>query len=240
MVASSYRFRPRLWPSIAAAIGILATLSLANWQLNRAQEKAGRQQTLEKLAAEPAVQLSAGLTDAATLEFRNVEVTGEFDPPHTIYLDNKIRNGKVGYEIVTPLRLSGSRQYVLVNRGWIAANAKRGDLPVVPTPSGQVTVLGTAMVPSKKILELSGQTYEGAVWENLVIERYRTRSGLDVQPVVIQQRDGDNDGLLREWPRPDTGIAKHQGYAFQWFALSLAIAIVYLVMNVKRAEPESN
>ena len=37
-----------------------------------------------------------------------------------------------------------------------------------------------------------------------------------------------DDGLRREWPAPDTGVAKHQGYAFQWFGLSTLVVILYV------------
>ncbi|MBC7945765.1 MAG: SURF1 family protein [Burkholderiales bacterium] len=214
-------------------------LSLANWQLSRAAEKAGRQESLEKLATEPAVRVPGTVIDPADFEFRKVEVSGKFEPRHTIYLDNKTLAGKVGFEIVTPLRIDGTERYVLINRGWVAANPKRDNLPAVAAPSGTVLITGTAVVPSKKILELSEQTGVGAIRQNLVLERYRETSGLDVQPIVIQQTSAADDGLQRRWARPDAGIAKHQGYAFQWFALALTIAVLYLVLNVKKCSIEA-
>jgi len=236
---SRYRFRPKIWSSSLAAIGIAVTLSLANWQLGRAAEKAGKQESLEKRANEPAVRVPVTVIDAADFEFRTVEVSGRFEPRHTIYLDNKISAGKVGFEIVTPLRIDESGRYVLINRGWVAANRKRSELPVVATPSGRVFITGTAVVPGNKILELSEQTGEGAIRQNLVLDRYRESSGLDVQPIVIQQTSAPDDGLLRRWARPDAGIAKHQGYAFQWFALALTILVIYLALNVKKCSIEA-
>ena len=35
-------------------------------------------------------------------------------------------------------------------------------------------------------------------------------------------------------PRPDPGIGKNLGYAIQWFAMALAVLIIYLVLSVKR------
>jgi surfeit locus 1 family protein len=40
---------------------------------------------------------------------------------------------------------------------------------------------------------------------------------------------------VRDWERPDVGVNMHRGYAFQWFALAVAVVILYLVLNVKRA-----
>jgi surfeit locus 1 family protein len=51
---------------------------------------------------------------------------------------------------------------------------------------------------------------------------------------MILQQDDVNDGLVRKWARPDSGSAKNWGYAFQWFAMALAVLIIYLVLSVKR------
>jgi surfeit locus 1 family protein len=90
---------------------------------------------------------------------------------------------------------------------------------------------------------LSTQVAEGPIRQNLVFERYRQDTGLDLQPFVIQQSSTVNDstvnttaddGLVRAWSRPDLGRNTHLAYAFQWYALSLAILIYYLVTHVKR------
>ena len=38
---------------------------------------------------------------------------------------------------------------------------------------------------------------------------------------------------MRRWNRPDVGIEKHVGYAFQWFALAVATIVIYGVMVCK-------
>jgi surfeit locus 1 family protein len=43
---------------------------------------------------------------------------------------------------------------------------------------------------------------------------------------VLQTRSADQ--LVRNWPAPATGVAKHHGYAFQWFALSALVVILYV------------
>jgi surfeit locus 1 family protein len=124
--------------------------------------------------------------------------------------------------------------HVLVNRGWIAATRDRSKLPEVATPGGKILVSGIATTAMQKTLELSPDQVAGQVWENLDLERYRSSTGLKLQPVMILQKDQTNDGLVREWVRPDSGSAKNIGYAFQWFAMALAVLIIYLVLSVKR------
>ncbi|SFU44953.1 surfeit locus 1 family protein [Nitrosospira multiformis] len=209
-------------------------VQLGNWQLSRAQEKESRQERLDRLSQEPAITLPDHPVKLEDFQYHQVEARGEYVPGHTIYLDNKIYKGIAGYQIVTPLRIGNSEMHVLVNRGWIAASRDRSKLPEVATPGGKIFVSGIATTAMQKTLELSPDQVAGQVWENLDLERYRSSTGLKLQPVMILQKDQTNDGLVREWVRPDSGSAKNIGYAFQWFAMALAVLIIYLVLSVKR------
>jgi surfeit locus 1 family protein len=230
-----FEFKPRLWSSVAAGVVLLLTLGLGNWQLNRAREKLEIEGRLEELTKQPPVSLTATLVNPDEYQFRHVEVQGRFAEPYTIYLDNRIYNGIAGYHVIVPLQIDDSRTYVLVNRGWVARARERLDLPKIPVPQGQMKISGIAVIPSKKIFELSTQTVEGKIWQNLVLERYRKAVPFEIQPIVIEQQNDTADGLVRDWERPDVGVNMHRGYAFQWFALAVAVVILYLVLNVKRA-----
>ena len=209
-------------------------VQLGNWQLSRAQEKESRQERLDLLSQEPAVVLPPTEVKLEDFQYRQVEARGEYVPGHTIYLDNKIYRGVAGYHVITPLKIGTSSMHVLVNRGWAPADRDRSKLPEAAPPPGQVSVSGIATTATQKTLELSQDLVSGRVWENLNIDRYRSATGLSLQPVMILQKDDVQDGLVRQWPRPDSGSAKNLGYAVQWFAMALAVLIIYLVLSGKR------
>jgi len=238
-----YRFDPRPVTTLAAVAGVALTLALANWQLNRAQEKERRAAQIETLAKEPPLALAAAAARAEDIEWRQVTVRGRFEPRYGVLIDNRIHRGMAGYHVVMPLEIAstsgGSRRYVLVNRGWIAGNPERARLPEVKTPAGMIEITGLAVTPSRRFLELSPRAAEGRVWQNLTLERYREAYPLALQPVVIQQQSPLDDGLAREWEPPDLGADKHYGYAFQWLALALTILVFYLVTHVRRAAKET-
>jgi cytochrome oxidase assembly protein ShyY1 len=75
---------------------------------------------------------------------------------------------------------------------------------------------------------------EGAIWQNLTIERYRAAKPLTVQPFLIRQENDAKDGLVREWEPPDFGIDKHYGYAFQWFGIGATLLVFYAVTRYRR------
>ena len=57
--------------------------------------------------------------DLAQYEFRRVFVTGEFDHDREIYLLNRVVNGVVGGDFITPLHRQGIGSHILVDRGWV-------------------------------------------------------------------------------------------------------------------------
>jgi len=210
---AGYSFRPRAWALALAAVACAAGIALGIWQTERAREKRKAEARAERIS-----------------------VRGEFLPERTVLLDNKLRRGRPGYEVVTPLRLAaGQQMHVLVNRGWIAAGPGRSRLPDVRTPQEPVVVRGRAVVPGR-FLELSDEVTRGPVWQNLTLERYRSAMPIAIQPFVIQQdaAAAPDDGLVREWLPPDLGVEKHYGYSFQWFALSVLILVFYLATHVRR------
>ena len=54
----------------------------------------------------------------------------------------------------------------------------------------------------------------------LDLAAYRERSGLALAAWTLQQTSSAAERLVRDWPRPDAGIDRHRGYAFQWYALA--------------------
>lgn len=215
-------------------------MALGNWQLGRAHEKEQLAARIAKLRMEAPVNVGgiAALT-VESVENRVIEARGRFEPEHMVLLDNRIRRGAPGYEVVMPLRIDGGARRLLVNRGWIAGTGARERMPQVQTPGGEVLVRGRALVPGLRIYELGEATVEGRVWQNLTIERYTGRTGLEVQPVLLLQENDLADALVRDWPAPDTGVGTHKSYAVQWFALSVLIFMTYVLLSFRRDPHQS-
>lgn len=226
--------RSGFWPLAATVLGFAAAVALGSWQLDRASTKLELKARYDARAAGPAINVPREPLPAADVDLRRVVAVGTFDPRHTIYIDNRIRRGVPGYEVVTPLRLEGGELYVLVNRGWVARTEERTQLPRVATPDAKVSVSGVAVIPRPRTLELTDAVIEGRIWQNLTVERYRAAVPIAIQPFMIRQDSALEDGLVREWQAPDFGVEKHYGYAFQWFALAATILVFYGITRYKR------
>jgi surfeit locus 1 family protein len=224
------RFAPTLWPTLGMLVLVAATVSLGNWQRNRAAQKEALAAEIAAAAARPAVELTGEERVAAPILFRGVRATGEFDAAHTVLIDNKVHAGKPGYEIVSPLCF-GNGRCVLVERGWIEQGARRTELPTVTWPAGRVTVVGRASEPPRRYLEFGSRKPEGALWQNLDIARIAAETRLDLLPFVIEQEPGPADGLVRDWPPPDLGIERNRSYMIQWYSLAALAIILWLALN---------
>jgi surfeit locus 1 family protein len=223
----------------AAAIAFCAlTVALGNWQLRRAEERDGAQRQLEARAAGAAVPIPAQPVDPAKWAWRRASARGEYVAAQTILLDNRVLDGRVGFEVLTPLRLAGSDMHVLVDRGWTPQGRTRDELPRVPTPAGPQATEGIAIVPPARVFELGSGTPKGAVWQHLKLDQYRERTGLALQPIVLQQTSASDDGLIRRWDRPDAGADKNRAYALQWYVFAALTVILYVALNIKRVPTE--
>lgn len=232
--AGQWRFRIHTAATAVAAAGIVAMVVLGNWQVRRAEEKFARQQELDARARQPMLALPSRPVEAADYVHRRVLVQGEFVPRHTVFVDNRVLRGLAGYDVVTPFRIGGGDLHVLVNRGWVALGPTRARLPQVSTPAGALELEGVVVVPPERVYELSADAGGGPVVQHLVLARTAARTGLRLQPFIVQQTLGNGDGLARAWERPDAGVNTHRAYALQWYALGALILVLFVVLNLRR------
>lgn len=226
-------FAPRLVPTVAAALFIGLTLWLGNWQVDRAAQKRVRQALMDERMNDTPVRLTGAVASAEPLLYRQVRVAGRWLADRQVFVDNRIREGRAGFHVVTPLEIEGTRDVVLVNRGWVARTAAYPRPPGVAVPAGPAFVHGLAIRPVARFLELSEQTVAGNVWQNLSIENYVKRTGQAVLPVMVLQAS-PAPGLAAVREQPDAGIAKHQEYALTWFCLAALAGGLWIGLNLRR------
>ena len=230
---------------LAIVVGVAMTilgLSLGNWQTHRgdikelleAQWEAADRTTPFAIQRREDAQ---SVTDRVPLR---VVIRGEFLPAATVFVDNRMLDAVAGFQVVTPLRLE-SGATVLVNRGWVARDARDPTrLPELTTPRGPTFIEGMAVARVPRLLELasSASTALPGIWPNLEFEEYERAAGFQVPRFVVQQTSDGGDGLRRVWIRPATGVEKHRGYALQWYglaALSAGLTLYFGGRAVRRS-----
>ncbi|MDP3250508.1 MAG: SURF1 family protein [Hydrogenophaga sp.] len=229
------RSRMRFWiVTAASALTMAVTASLGLWQLDRAGQKLALQAQITDrsgLSAWGNAELLQA-TDPKSGVHRPVDLVGEWVPNASVFLDNRQMNARVGFFLVTPLRLQGSERVVLVQRGWVPRDfTDRTRVPAIPTPAGTVRLQGRLAPSPGKLYEL-GEAGAGPIRQNIDLAAFARETGLSPLDVSVLQSGDASDGLLREWPQVALDVSKHHGYAFQWFALCALAGILYIWFQI--------
>jgi len=235
----AYRFSPGILPSITTIAFMYLMVFMAQWQAGKAEYKNNLRDTIVARKDLPAITLQElPATDAERL-FLPVSINGRYDTEHTFLLDNKILNGRVGYDVYTPLKLADGRS-ILVNRGFLPQGRTRQDLPDVETPGAALYVRGLLdKVPSKTIV-LADDVNQAKSWP-VVLQYIDDKEiekilGYPVFNMVLWLDKDENHGFTRTLPALNLDSAKNTGYAFQWYAMTLALFIIYIAVNTKKRE----
>ncbi len=230
--------------ALAALVAVAATARLGWWQLDRAAQKTAIEHSMRARATLPVLEarmLARSAEAASAQHHRTVLLRGQWQPEHTVYLENRQMFGRPGFYVVTPLLLSDGSA-VLVQRGWQPRDSnERTRVREVPSPAGEVQVQGRIAPPPARLYEFDAAA-SGRIRQNLNLDAFARETGLKLLPLSVLQADATgtaakagppataapSDGLKRDWPAPAADVHKHHGYAFQWFALSALVTGLYV------------
>lgn len=221
----------RFWVvTLATAFTMAMTASLGVWQLGRASQKQALQSQVNQRSELPpwTERDLLGAGDPKAGLHRTVQLQGQWVAEANVFLDNRQMDGRVGFFLVTPLRLSGSDRVILIQRGWVPRDfTDRSRVPAVETPEGLVYVEGRLAPAPGKLFEL-GAAGAGPIRQNIDVAELSQETGLALLDFSVLQTGDPTDGLQRNWPRITEGVHKHHGYAFQWFGLCALAGILYV------------
>ena len=235
-LASRWLTRRFWFISLAALLAVVLTLRLGLWQLSRANQKQTLQSEIDARQQLP----SLGNRDVVAavpgvdLSHRRVILRGHWLADKTVYLDNRQMAGKPGFFVLTPFKLDGTDLAVVIQRGWVQRSfVDRAALPELQTAAGNVVIEGRIAPAPAKLYEFNASKV-GDIRQNLDLPGFALELGVPLSGYSVLQTGASGDGLAREWPSVNTGVEKHYGYAFQWFALCGLIAGLYIWFQIVR------
>ncbi len=233
--------RKKLLLALLFVITIITMLRLGFWQLDRATQKKARWQSY--LSQQNAAPLDLNLLtdlDKHDYVWRTGEVNGHY-VALTVLLDNRVYNGRVGYEVLSPFVLSGGPT-ILVNRGWVPLQYDRAYVPAVTMPVGPRRINGLWALPPVVGIALNAHSSATEPLSPNVIRVQRldwtllaTRLDNLVIDRVFYLDPADPDAYERNWPVPSDTTGRHRAYALQWFAMAAAVVVIALAL-LRRAQ----
>jgi len=223
----------RLAPPIAAVLLAALFVSLGFWQLDRAAEKLAMQALFDDDASYVPL-----VDNMQVKDFQRVSVSGRFLGDRQFLLDNMISNGRVGYYAITAFEYAADKPLLIVNRGWIAGTADRAVRPQIPVSGDETEIRGrigslprVGIRPGKAFAD-AGSWPRVATYPEL--SDLSQALGREVLPFVLLLDPDDAQPLLRQWQPRVQGPMMHYGYAFQWFAMAVAVLGIMIWQTRKK------
>ena len=229
-------------------LGLVVTaifVNLGNWQLERGEGKRAALARFEDHARSPAFDLE-GIEKSKILDKvgQSAFANGGYRLDTVTILDNQLLGGRTGYLVYTAYRIGQTDRHVLVNRGWVEANPDRYQLPEIAANPLSPHVTGRLSAPPSEGIRLAGadmiESMGQGIWrvQKIDFDALSSSFGLDLLPVSLLLDNGMPGGFIRNWRPPGLDATRHFGYAFQWFALALAVALISVGLFVRSMKQE--
>ena len=230
------------WPWLLVTLCACALfVSLGRWQWHRGQQRQLQWEQVQSALAAAPVAVDTGAELARQPRHARVRVRGQLDGVHQVLLDNISRDGKPGYEVLTPLHLADGA-LLLVNRGWLPFDGYRDHIPDLSLPAraddslvgqlDQLPVAGLQHAPT------AAETAVPTRWP--AVASFPTTAQLAVwlgEPVAdrVLLLDADSGpGWQRQWPLPGLAPERHYSYAIQWWSFAVLAAGLLLGLNLRK------
>lgn len=215
----------RLIPPLVGTILIVLFVRLGFWQLDRAQQKIDMQQAFDNPARVALVS-----EDLQPGPYQAIKSRGRYLSDQQIVIENAIQDGALGYYVITPLEFSSYAPLLLVNRGWIRKDMQQYGLPDIEPEGPAGAIRGKAgnlprvgIRPGEAFAD-HGEWPRVGVWPTL--DEAAAELGRDVLPFVLLLDPDQDNGYSRRWKPAQSGPSTNYGYAFQWFAMAIALLAI--------------
>ena len=235
-----YRFSPPLLAILLTVLVSALFAGLGRWQIERMYQKEQiLEQYQQRQEAPPITQLPVATDEIEKWRYRRVQLNGRLLEDRQFLLDNQVLDGRVGFNVLTPMILDDGRT-VLLDRGWVALGVRREDLPDVRLTAEIADIAGTIYVPFGDPFALDGATVGEIGWPRIVqyldFKALGDLLGSPLLPMVVRLSPEQMGGYKRKWSIIPMSADKHLAYAVQWFALAAVPIILLLVLNIKRSK----
>ncbi|GAA5136654.1 SURF1 family cytochrome oxidase biogenesis protein [Pseudonocardia adelaidensis] len=235
-----FLLRPGWIALVVAVIGfaVAAFTLLAPWQFGREEQREAQQRAIDVASATAPVPLDELVPPGEQVtpadEWRQVTVTGAFEPDGEALVRLRVVDGQPAVEVLSPFRTDDGRLFI-VNRGSVAVASGATVPDYAPPPAGPVTLTARLRLDEtdpqhREAIETDGHRQIYAADSRALA----TATGLPLEPGFLQLADGQ-PGVLRPLAvAPTTGGSApftNFSYALQWltFGVIALFALGYFV-----------
>ncbi|XP_064457491.1 surfeit locus protein 1-like [Ornithodoros turicata] len=248
-----YRGSIKIEPKIGVAgYSLLAipvvAFGLGTWQVQRRKWKLGLIEELARKTELPPCELPDNWSDLGKMEYQQVRVTGTFDHSNEMYVSPRSRiqqeserygggglisTANSGALVVTPFKLSGREETILVNRGWVPRNKIPPNTRQEGQVEGEVELVGIVRRPEKRPPLGPKDSRSGHTWHYKDTEsmaRYCNAWPILIDAIAASSVPGGPIG-------GQTNVTlrnEHFSYILTWYSLSAITACLWYMKYFRR------
>ncbi len=235
-----------IFATFIVIIAMAVMVRLGIWQLDRLEQRRSFNARVSAQLAQPTLILDQSTMDLdlGDMEYRSVVVRGEYDFSHEVALRNQARGNRIGVNLLTPLKISGTDTYILVNRGWVPIENFQYEDWSTYAETGLVEARGMLRASQDKPdygrrtdpIPLPGEE-PLRVWNFANTAQIAKQVPFELQPTAYVQQAPDEawkDLPYRALPQLELTEGPHFGYALQWFTFAIILGIGYPIFIYRR------
>ena len=232
------RFRPQLWPTLVAIVGVTLLVTLGTWQLRRLAWKEDLIAHAQAGLSAPPAPLPAEPADYAALDFRRVGVRGRFLHDAAFGYGLSARNGEPGGHLITPMALVDGRT-LLVDRGWLPLALLPPAVPSGLEPQSEISLAGVARYRGHYERSWFQPEDDPAArrWYGWDIGGIGEAVGRPLLPLVLV---AEPSAAAADLPHVEPVSVEyrnnHLGYAVTWYGLAASLIAVYAAFSLRQSE----
>lgn len=215
-------------------------LGLGVWQLQRLEWKEDLIARIEARLDQAPIALPEAFSEAADLTYMPVAVEGRYLHERELYWGSRLRDGELGFHVVTPFELTDGRQ-VLIDRGWVPRDRKdpetrrEGLIEGCQRIEGLLRKGGWSGFPGFA----PANDPDANLWLWPDLDAMAAAAGLSrpVTGAYIDAAAGQHPGDFPEGGRTRVAFKNdHLSYAITWFGLAAGLAAIYLLFGLRRGK----
>ncbi len=232
------------WRVTLLALGLAVLfVRLGVWQWQRGEQREAAAARFAR-GSDQVLELGTGAAADVPL-YQRVSVAGELDGAHQFLLDNRVFEGRAGYEVLTPL-VRADAPTLLVDRGWVPFSGSRARLPdVTLAPQGRVRLTGRmAALPSPGLAIGRAPPFPEGAWPKVTsypdMAQLAAALGAPLSPRILLLDPASPFGYARVWQPPGLPPLRHFSYAIQWWSFALATLVLWVVLSRRPPAPAAS
>lgn len=198
---------------------------LGFWQIERGQEKQSIVNDYNSAQMQSPVAYSRN-----SKTWDHVYLKGYIDQSRLILIDNSLVGGILGFKVIAPF-ITNTGIILMTDFGWVQQTENRSILPEIKLPIGEVNISGILEDPEAGLI-LGEEVISGSwpkVSQSRALEIISKEFSENLEPFLLVASFQNKTNLLYVKPVvTNMPPVKHFGYAGQWFAMFIALTIMYV------------